>query len=90
MSLRARQQVCLSSANQDVGLVSNPEADDRYRPFEGTGAVSDWHLQFPRHTHPADALASLSDIILEVRYFALHGGPLFEEAVEKLLEDAAA
>lgn len=90
MSLRARQQVCLSSANQDVGLVSNPEADDRYRPFEGTGAVSDWHLQFPRHTHQADALASLSDIILEVRYFALHGGPLFEEAVEKLLEDAAA
>lgn len=90
MSLRARQQVCLSSANQDFGLVSNPEADDRYRPFEGTGAVSDWHLQFPRHTHQAETLASLSDIILEVRYFALHGGPLFEEAVEKLLEDAAA
>ncbi|WP_323114791.1 neuraminidase-like domain-containing protein [Pseudomonas guariconensis] len=90
MSLRARQQVCLSTANQDTGLVSNPEADDRYRPFEGTGAVSDWHLQFPRHTHQAATLASLSDIIVEVRYFALHGGPLFEEAVEELLEDAAA
>ncbi|MBF8733746.1 hypothetical protein IRZ59_25265 [Pseudomonas guariconensis] len=85
MSLRARQQVCLSSANQDIGLVGNPEADDRYRPFEGTGAVSDWHLRFPRHTDQADTLASLSDIILEVRYHALHGGPLFEEAVEELL-----
>ncbi|MDR0211745.1 MAG: hypothetical protein LBJ33_21635 [Pseudomonas putida] len=90
MSLRARQQVCLSSATQDIGLVSNPEADDRYRPFEGTGAVSDWHLRFPRHTQQADTLASLSDIILEVRYHALHGGPLFEAAVEDLLENASA
>lgn len=90
MSLRARQQVCLSSATQDIGLVSNPEADDRYRPFEGTGAVSDWHLRFPRHTQQADTLASLNDIILDVRYHALHGGPLFEEAVEQLLEDAPA
>lgn len=85
MSLRARQQVCLSSANQDIGMVGNPEADDRYRPFEGTGAVSDWLLRFPRHTQQADTLASLSDVILEVRYHALHGGPLFEEAVEQLL-----
>lgn len=85
MSLRARQQVCLSSANQDIGMVGNPEADDRYRPFEGTGAVSDWLLRFPRHIQQADTLASLSDVILEVRYHALHGGPLFEEAVEQLL-----
>jgi len=84
MSLRARQQVCLSSANQDIGLVTAPEMDDRYLPFEGTGAVSDWHLRFPRSAQQADLLESLSDIILEVRYFALHGGPQFESAVEAL------
>ncbi|MGH8439535.1 MAG: Tc toxin subunit A, partial [Pseudomonas sp.] len=68
MSLRARQQICLSSAIQDSGLFTAAEADDRYLPFEGTGAVSDWHLKFPRHAEQSDLLDNLSDIILEVRY----------------------
>lgn len=85
MSLRARQQVCLSSANHDIGLFTSPDADDRYLPFEGTGAVSDWHLKFPRHTAQAELLDGLSDIVVEVHYFALHGGAQFEAEVEALV-----
>lgn len=86
MSLRPRQQVCLSSASQDMGLVTASETDDRYLPFEGTGAVSDWHLKFPRHAAQAELINSLSDIILEVRYLALPGGAGFDAEVDKLVE----
>ncbi|MDF9618199.1 neuraminidase-like domain-containing protein [Pseudomonas entomophila] len=86
MSLRARQQVCLSSASQDIGLVTAAETDDRYLPFEGTGAVSDWHLKFPRHAAQEELINSLSDIILEVRYLALPGGAGFESDVNELVE----
>ncbi|QVM92063.1 hypothetical protein JYG34_03260 [Pseudomonas entomophila] len=86
MSLRARQQVCLSSASQDIGLVTAAETDDRYLPFEGTGAVSDWHLKFPRHDTQVELINNLSDIILEVRYLALPGGAGFESDVNDLVE----
>lgn len=85
MSLRAQQQVCLSSAQQDMGLVSGTDSDDRYLPFEGTGAVSDWTLRFPRHAQQGEMIESLSDVVLEVRYYALHGGAAFEDQVEQLL-----
>lgn len=86
MSLRARQQVCLSSASQDIGLVTATETDDRYLPFEGTGAVSEWHLQFPRHEAQKALIESLSDVIVEVRYFALYGGAVFESQVSELVD----
>ncbi|WP_252092036.1 neuraminidase-like domain-containing protein [Pseudomonas sp. MWU13-3659] len=86
MSLRARQQVCLSSASQDIGLVTAPEADDRYLPFEGTGAVSDWRLRFPRHKAQKALIESLSDVIVEVRYFALYGGVDFELKINELVD----
>ncbi|MDH0647774.1 neuraminidase-like domain-containing protein [Pseudomonas sp. GD03858] len=89
MSLRARQQVCLSSADQDIGLFTSAETDDRYLPFEGTGAVSDWHLKFPRHAEQAELLDGLSDIVVDVQYFALHGGTQFEEQVDALMSRPA-
>lgn len=88
-SLRPSQQVCLSSATQDIGLVTAPESDDRYLPFEGTGAVSDWNLKFPRAARQTELLQGLSDIVMEVRYLALYGGALFEEQVEALLPEEA-
>lgn len=87
VSLRPRQQVCLSSASQDIGLVTATETDDRYLPFEGTGAVSDWHLKFPRHDAQAELIDSLSDIILEVRYFALNGGVEFATEINGLVDE---
>jgi len=42
--------------------------DERYLPFEGTGAVSNWNLKFTRST--PELLASLSDVIIRVSYTA--------------------
>ncbi len=54
--------------------------DDRYLPFEGTGAVSGWVLSFPRY-EASDSqkamLAALTDVIVHVRYTALDGGAAF-------------
>jgi hypothetical protein len=44
--------------------------DDRYLPFEGTGAVSRWSLQFSNHATQQAALDSLTDIIVHVQYTA--------------------
>lgn len=90
MSLRPQQQVCLSTAIQDSGLFTAAQTDDRYLPFEGTGAVSEWHLRFPRHTEQAELIEGMSDIIVDVFYFALHGGELFERAVEDVLAELPA
>ncbi|PVZ39597.1 neuraminidase-like domain-containing protein [Pseudomonas sp. CC120222-01a] len=89
ISLRPNQQVCLSTGSQDLGLVTASDADDRYLPFEGTGAVSRWHLQFPLPESQAELLEGLSDIVLDVRYFALPGGGQFTRDVKALLDQLA-
>lgn len=67
-NLRASQQVALSTGMDDDGLFTLHFDDERYLPFEGTGAVSRWDLRFTRPT--PEMLASLSDVILRISYTA--------------------
>ena len=86
---RASQSICLSRGIDDHGLFQLDFNDQRYLPFEGTGALSHWELRFPRHDRDEQAamLESLTDIIVQVRYTALDGGPDFAWHVEGLLGD---
>ena len=85
---RASQSICLSSGLDDSGLFQLSFADERYLPFEGTGALSTWELHFPRHGSEQQQaiLQNLTDIIVQVRYIALPGGPEFAAHVESLLD----
>lgn len=85
---RAYQQIGISQGVDDRGMFSMDFGDERYYPFEGTGAVSSWQLHFPRHTSPEQAalLASLTDIIVHVRYLAVDGGIPFHNEVEALMD----
>lgn len=83
---RASQSICLSRGIDDHGVFQLDFNDDRYLPFEGTGALSHWELRFPRHGEQIDMLESLTDIIVQVRYTALDGGPDFAGHVEGLLD----
>ncbi len=87
-NLRANQQIGLSTGIDDHGMFTLNFGDERYFPFEGTGAVSEWRLQFPRASsdHQQQILTSLNDIIIHVRYLASDGGPTFAGEVEGLLE----
>ena len=85
---RLSQQVGLSSGLDDYGLFTLNFDDERYLPFEGTGAISSWVLSFPRHTsqHQQEVFDSLTDIILQVRYLAMDGGKVLASQVEPLVQ----
>jgi|GEM_PF-360185 len=85
---RLSQQVGLSSGLDDYGLFTLNFDDERYLPFEGTGAVSSWTLSFPRRPsdHQRAVFDSLTDIILQVRYLAVDGGKAFAAQVEPLVQ----
>ncbi len=84
---RAQQQIGISTAVDDHGMFILDFGDERYFPFEGTGAVSRWNLSFPRHASERQGalLDSLTDIILHVRYLAMDGGQAFTREVEELV-----
>ena len=74
-NLRVREQIALSTGLNDNGLFTlNFEGDDRYLPFEYTGAVSRWILSFPNPAAQQSMLDSLSDVIVHVRYTAKSAG----------------
>jgi Tc toxin complex TcA C-terminal TcB-binding domain/Neuraminidase-like domain len=71
----AVQSVATSSAQNDSGLFELTFHDDRYLPFEGAGAISSWHLKLNR-TLPQFDFATISDVIIHLRYTAREGGDL--------------
>ncbi|MQB53821.1 neuraminidase-like domain-containing protein [Rahnella sp. RcJ3] len=86
-NLRASQQVAISRGLTDSGLFELSFGDERYLPFEGTGAISGWQLTFPNpaHTGQKALLDALNDVIIQVNYTALYGGTAFEEDVQATL-----
>ncbi|WP_248749315.1 neuraminidase-like domain-containing protein [Pseudomonas sp. MWU15-20650] len=69
--MRAHQQIALSTGLDDNGLFTlNFESNDRYLPFEYTGAISNWTLEFPNHTQQTAMLESINDIVIHLRYTA--------------------
>jgi hypothetical protein len=84
---RANQQVGLSTGVDDHGMFVLDFGDERYFPFEGTGAISRWTLSFPNHESEDQRamLETLTDVVLHVRYLAVDGGKAFAEEVEELV-----
>ncbi|QXI17672.1 Tc toxin subunit A-related protein [Pseudomonas hamedanensis] len=73
-NLRASQQIALSHGIDDNGMFQLNFQDERYLPFEYTGAVSRWSLTFPNLEAQAALLKSLTDIIVHVNYTARREG----------------
>lgn len=74
------QQVALSSGVNDSGLFELNFNDDRYLPFEGTGAVSSWQLSMPKASNHFN-YSGISDVIIQLKYTARNGGKAFRDAV---------
>ena len=70
VNLRASQQIALSHGVDDNGQFQLNFQDERYLPFEYTGAISCWRLTFPNHDAQMPMLESLTDIIVHVSYTA--------------------
>jgi hypothetical protein len=81
---RPNQQVALSRGTNDSGLFQLNYQDERYLPFEGTGAVSTWRLEIngvDGHLHRE----TLTDVILTLQYTALSGGDAFAQTVKSAI-----
>lgn len=79
----ANQSVVLSRGLSDNGMFQAAVADERYLPFEGTGAVSTWRLSMPKTTNHFD-FNTITDVILQLRYTASDGGAKLRADVTKL------
>ncbi|ABE54975.1 hypothetical protein Sden_1691 [Shewanella denitrificans OS217] len=80
---RANQQVALSHVDQyteNNGLFELRYDDERYLPFEGTGAVSLWRLQINGKAGSFNP-NELLDVTIKLRYTAEQGGEAFASAV---------
>lgn len=84
---RSGQQIAISGDTEDSGLHTPLAGDERYLPFEGTGAVSSWTLTFARHECVTQQrmFDDLQDIIIHLRYRARDGGKVFAQQVKALL-----
>jgi len=84
---RPREEIAISSANNDAGTFELNFRDERYLPFEGTGAVSRWRLTMPRQTNRLN-FDTIADVVMHVRYTALSGGAAFRAAIVNRLDAA--
>jgi len=80
----AVQSIAVSHGQQDSGLFELNFRDERFLPFEGLGAISHWHLEVPRDTNAID-FASLSDVVVHLRYTARDGGGALRNAARSAI-----
>lgn len=86
-NLRSNQQIALSSTHLEDGIGFAPgewiyeltQNDGRYLPFEGTGAISKWHLEILDDTFAAALKGKLKDIRVTLLYTACDGGQAFRD-----------
>ena len=85
---KARQQVALSHTDdyqENNGLFELYFQDERYLPFEGTGAVSRWRLELNGKKGSYD-INSLLDVTVKLKYTAEQGGTAFADSVRGMLK----
>lgn len=74
------QSIVTSSAQNDGGLFETNLRDERYLPFENSGATSEWRLELPANPSKSEPrqfdYSTISDVILHIRYTAREGGGL--------------
>jgi hypothetical protein len=83
------QSIVTSTSLNDAGLFDVNLRDERYLPFEYTGAVSEWQIELPANPSKGEPTQfdydSISDVILHLRYSARAGGGLLRKgAVENV------
>ena len=80
------ETIVTSTARQDSGLFELNFRDERYLPFEGTGAIGRWRIELPPDENRFD-LATVSDVILHIHYTARDGGQALREAARAATSD---
>ncbi|HEY6402391.1 MAG TPA: hypothetical protein VI479_13335, partial [Blastocatellia bacterium] len=82
-SYGAIQSIVTSAGQNDAGMFEVNLRDERYLPFEGSGAISNWSIEMPGDFRSFD-YDTISDLILHLRYTAREAGALKTQAVAEL------
>jgi hypothetical protein len=75
----ATEAIATSQGQNDSGLFELNFRDERYLPFEFSGAVSRWRIELPLENNHFD-MESLSDVILHLNFTARDGGENLRKA----------
>lgn len=78
------QSIATSNAQNDAGLFELDFNDERFLPFEGAGAVSQWQITLPQSSNQFD-FATISDVVLHIRYHAEAGSQALITAAKENL-----
>jgi hypothetical protein len=81
------QSIVTSTGQDDSGLFETNLRDERFLPFEGAGAASEWQLSLPDKFRQFD-YESITDVVLHLRYTAREGGAVLGDQAVKELADA--
>lgn len=80
------QAIATSSGQNDGGLFELNFQDERYLPFEGAGAISQWTLELSDGFKQFD-YDTISDVILHMNYMAREGGAALKAGAKGNIED---
>ncbi len=80
--------IATSTGQNDTGVSEFSFRDERYLPFEGAGAISDWQIELSTEKELRQFdYSTISDVILHFKYTARESGGTFKkEAVEYIKE----
>jgi len=84
-NLKQKDLIATSSAQNDSGVFELNFRDERYLPFEGNGAISEWTISFPGEIRQFD-LNSINDIIFHIKYTAQYNDKLETVANESVAD----
>ena len=79
------ESIAISSGQNDSGLFELNFRDERYLPFEGAGAISEWRLVLPEK-YRAFNYDTISDVVIHIHYTARDGGSSLANAANTALE----
>ena len=80
------QSIATSNAQNDSGIFELNFRDERFLPFENTGAISSWRLELPTEIKQFD-YNTISDVIVHVKYTAREGGSGLKTGANAVLID---
>lgn len=70
--------IATSHAQNDAGVFELNFRDERYLPFEGAGAISEWSLDLPSKIRMFD-YGSISDVVINLSYLVRYDSTLADE-----------
>jgi hypothetical protein len=81
----ACESIATSTGQGDSGLFELSFRDDRYLPFEFSGAVSRWRIELPPENNQFE-LSTLTDLVMTLNYTSRDGGERLRVAANEVAQ----